>query len=149
TTIVGKLENLASEFPDVAAIRFTLAQLYESLDWGPEFEKTVKDLVTRFPNDEDAVTLGIDHFEAAGDTKKVDELLEHLIRLNPDSEVLVARALNQRDYQAAIKELRRLEKRRSSRKDIADRIENILITSGDKKRTFEQLKKAIEKSPED
>jgi tetratricopeptide (TPR) repeat protein len=149
TTIVGELDKLAQEFPDVSAIRFTLAQLYENLDWGPEFEKTVTDLVTKFPNDEEAVTLGIDLFEAAGDTKKVDELLERLMHLNPDSEVLVARALNQRNYQAAIDELRRLEKRRSSRKDIADRVENILITAGDKEQTFEQLKKAVEKSPED
>lgn len=149
TTIVDDLENLARKFPDVSAIRFTLAQLYENLDWGPEFARTVEELVERFPNDEDAITLGIDHFEAKGDTKKVDELLDRLIGLNPDSEVLVARALNQRNYQAAKDELERLQKRRPSRKDIAERIENLLISAGDKQRTFEQLKKAVERTPED
>lgn len=149
TTIVGDMKSLAEEFPDVSAIHFTLAQLYENLEWGPEHARAVEDLVSRFPDDEDAITLGIDHFEAKGDTKKVDALLAHLIHLNPDSEVLVARALKQRNYEAAIDELERLKKRRSSRKDIEERIENILISAADKQRTFEQLKKAVERSPED
>lgn len=149
TTIVSDLERLARDFPDVSAIRFTLAQLYENLDWGPELEKTVEDIVQRFPNDEDAITLGIDHFEIKGNTKKVDALLEHLIHLNPDSEVLVARALNQQNYEAALEELERLQKRRTSRKDIAPRIENLLISAGDKQRTFEQLQKAVLRTPED
>lgn len=149
TTVIPALEALGREFPEVSAIPFTLAQLYEGLDWGPEHAKTVEDLVRRFPSDEDAIALGIDLFEARGDTKRVDELLDKLIDLNPDSEILVTRALNQRDYKTALEELERLQKRRSSRKDLAARIENILIAAGDKERSFEQLKRAVKRTPED
>jgi hypothetical protein len=63
--------------------------------------------------------------------------------------VFVARALTQKDYESALKELKRLKARRPSRKDIEDRIEAILVQAGDKERTLEQLKKAVERSPED
>ncbi len=149
TTVIPALETLGREFPEVSAIPFTLAQLYEGLGWGPEHARTVEGLVRRFPNDEDAITMGIDLFEARGDTEKVDRLLDKLMILNPDSEILVARALNRRDYESALAELERLQERRSSRKDLAARIENILIAAGDKERTFEQLKKAVERAPED
>lgn len=149
TTVIGDLEQLAKDFPEVSAIYFTLAQLYEGLDWGPEYSRTVEELVQRFPNDEAAVKKAIDYYEAEGNTKRVDALLDHLRKLDPDSELFVARALNQKDYEAALAELKRLEARRPSRKDIAGRIEALLIQSGDKRRTMEQLKKAVERAPED
>jgi hypothetical protein len=70
TTVIADLEDLAADFPDISAINFTLAQLYENLDWGPEHARTVEDLVKRFPRDEDAITLGIDHYEEKGSTTR-------------------------------------------------------------------------------
>ena len=149
TTVVKDLERLVSEFPEVARVHFTLAELYENLDWGPEYERTVLDLIQRFPNDPDAIKMAVDHFETEGDMAQVHELLERLLELDPDSELLVTRALNQKRYQDALAELRRLEARRPSRKDLAPRIERLLISAGDRQRTFEFLKKAIEEEPRD
>jgi tetratricopeptide (TPR) repeat protein len=149
TTIIGDLEKLARRFPEASAIHFTLAELYGNLEWGPERQTKVRDLLKKFPNDEEAIKLGIDLFEEEGNFKQVDELLARLRHLNPDSELFVARALNQQDYESALQELHKLRTRRPSRKDIAPRIEKILIQAGDKQDTFEQLKKAILREPRD
>ncbi len=147
--MIDELEKLATRFPEVATIHFSLAELYDNLDWGAEYERSVLELLERFPDDENALKLGVDFYEAEGKTKKVDELLQRILTLNPDSELLVARALNQKKYSDALKELRRLQARRPSRKDIASRIEAILIRSGDQQKTFETLQKAIEREPKD
>lgn len=149
TTVIDDLEKLAERFPEVSVIHFTVAELYGNLEWGPEHQAKVRDLLKRFPNNEDALKLGVDLYEQEGDFKKVDALLEKLRHLNPDSELFVARALNQQNYQDALKELRKLETRRPSRKDIVPRIEKILVQAGDKEETFEKLKEAIHREPKD
>ena len=54
-----------------------------------------------------------------------------------------------RDWKAAIAELRRLEKRRPDRKEIAARIADVLARSGDPSAAAEQLSKALAKNPAD
>lgn len=149
TTVIDDLKALAARFPEVAVIHFTLAELYGNLEWGPEHAAKVLDLLARFPDNEEAIKLGIDHFEQEGDFEQLDRLLERLGHLNPDSELFVTRALNQQNYSLALTELKRLKARRPSRKDIAERIERILIQAGDKERAFKELKEAIVREPRD
>ncbi len=149
TTVVGELETLSKEFPQVPTIPFTLAELYEDLGWGPERDAAVLTALSRFPQEEGAIKLGIDYFEERGNFEKVDELLARLLKVNPDSELMVTRALNRKDYPAALKELKRLKARRPSRKDIDGRIEHIQIRAGSRRRTTEQLENAIEREPRD
>lgn len=149
TTVVGELEKLAKSFPDVPSIPFSLAELYEELGWGPEYDAAVLSLLAHFPEDEDALRLGIEYHEEAGNFKKVDELLERIVQAHPDSELRLTRALNRRDYKAALAELKRLLARRPGRKDIEGRIEELLIASGDQERTLEQLKNALDREPRD
>ncbi|HXS16278.1 MAG TPA: hypothetical protein VN764_03765, partial [Polyangiaceae bacterium] len=108
TTVVDELETLSKNFPDVPSIPFSLAELYEELGWGPEYDRAVLSLLAHFPEDEDALRLGVEYYEEAGDFKKVDELLERVIKAHPDSELRLTRALNRRDYKTAQSELRRL-----------------------------------------
>lgn len=149
TTVVSELEAMAKEFPDVPTVPFTLAELYEQLGWGPEYEQAVRTLMARFPDDEGAIKLAIDYYESDGQVKKVDELLARLLEINPDSELLVTRALNRKDYDTALSELKRLQARRPGRKDIEERVDHLLVRSGNKQRTMEQLQNAIEREPRD
>lgn len=149
TTVLEPLEALQGKFKEVSAIPFALAQVYSNLGWGPEHERTVKALVEKFPSDTDALSEGIDLYGKEGDEEKERELLDRLRKLNPDSEVFFFRALAAKDYQTALQELRRLGARRPSRKDIQPRIEQLLIQSGDKERTLEHLRAAIEREPRD
>lgn len=149
TTVVREFEALVKEFPEVARIHFTLAELYEELDWGAEYERAVLDLIARFPNDTDAIKLAIDYYENEGQNAKVDELLNRLLELDPDTELLVTRALNQQRYEDALHELRRLAARRPSRKDIPARIERLLVSAGNRQHVFELLKQAVKDEPRD
>ncbi len=149
TTIVSDLEKLEVEFPEVPTIPYTLAELYDDLGWGPEYDQAVLTLLERFPMEEGAIKLGIDFYEERGNFNQVDRLLDRLLEVNPDSELLVTRALNRKDYAAALSELKRLKARRPSRKDIDERIEHLDIRSGNSRRTMSQLKKAIERQPRD
>lgn len=149
TTVVGELETLAETFPDVPSIPFSLAELYEELGWGPEYDAAIQNLLKRFPDDEDALRLGIDYFEENGNFKQVDVLLARLAQEHPDSELLVTRALNRHDYAAALRELKRLQARRPGGKDIEARVEQLLVAAGEESRALDQLKKAIENEPRD
>jgi hypothetical protein len=69
--------------------------------------------------------------------------------LDPDSEIALDRALARKDYRAALAELQRLGERRPDRKDIADRVASVMLRAGLKKESFEQLERALRKSPRD
>lgn len=143
------LSDLAHEFPEVPTIGFTLASFYEELEWGPELEATVALLLERYPSEPDAIAYAIDVAEARGDSGRVDALLTRLLEENPDTEVLLGRALKRRDYEAAHAELERLVKRRPERKDIAERITDLLIRSGDAGKVWQRLEQAVEREPRD
>ena len=87
--------------------------------------------------------------EEDGSLAEADAVATRLKKLDADSEVDLDRAIARRDWKAAIAELRRLEKRRPDRKEIAARIANVLARSGDPSAAAEQLAKALAKNPAD
>ncbi|HSO36145.1 MAG TPA: hypothetical protein VLT33_26640 [Labilithrix sp.] len=146
---VEPLRKLASEVSTVPEVTEQLARVYGKLGWHAERMRTVKDLAERFPDDRDAISLYVGALEEDGALALADKVAERLKKLDPDSEVELDRAIARRDWKAAIAELRRLEKRRPDRKEIAARIADVLARSGDPSAAAEQLQKALVKHPED
>jgi len=146
---VSAINTLVKEFPQVAAIHNAMARTYEQLGWAPELERTIENLVDKFPDDSGAISLGIDLYEARGDTSSVDRLLARVRALDPDSEVMLERALARRDYDGALAELKRLAKRRPSREDLALRIEDVMVRAGNDEHAWKRLEEAIAREPRD
>ena len=146
---VEPLRKIASDVPGVPEVTEQLARVYGKLGWRAERMRTVKDLAERFPDDRDAISLQVSALEEDGALVEADKVAERLKKLDPDSEVELDRAIARRDWKAAIVELRRLEKRRPDRKEIAARIADVLARSGDPSAAAEQLQKALVKHPED
>ena len=146
---VEPLRKIASDVANVPEVTEQLARVYGKLGWRAERMRTVKDLSERFPDDRDAIALYVGALEEDGALVEADKVAERLKKLDPDSEVELDRAVARRDWKAAIAELRRLEKRRPDRKEIAARIADVLARSGDPSAAAEQLQKALVKHPED
>lgn len=146
---VEGLRKIATEVPNVPQIIEQLARVYGKLGWRAERMKAVKELATRFPDDKDAIALYVSALEEDGSLAEADKVAVRLKQLDPDAEVDLERALARRDWKAAIAELRRLEKRRPDRKEIAARIADVLARSGDPSAAAEQLAKALAKNPAD
>lgn len=146
---VDGLRKLASEFSNVPEITEQLTRVYGKLGWRAERMRAVKDLYDRFPDDKDAVALYVSALEEDGALAEADKVALRLKQLDPDAEVDVDRALARRDWKAAIAELRRIEKRRPDRKEIAARIADVLARSGDPSAAAAELAKALAKNPAD
>ena len=108
-----------------------LAQLYSKLNWTAERSVTLKDLAARFPRNPRVLQEVLEVLEDEGRHLEADRIAARIKTLDPDSEIEVDRALARHDYPAAIAELRRLGQRRPDRKDIADRIVEVTMRSGD------------------
>jgi tetratricopeptide (TPR) repeat protein len=148
-TAVTPLEQLAREFPRVPELRFALAQLYGQLGWKPELRRTARELVREYPDSEEALGIGIELYEAEGDFKRVDDMLARLVEKYPDTEVPLTRALARHDYKTALEELRRLGARRPERKDLAERIYDVMVRAGNDQNVWKKLQAAIDKEPRD
>jgi tetratricopeptide (TPR) repeat protein len=146
---VEPLKKLASENPNVPDITVQLARVYGRLSWRAERMRALQDLVQRFPDDRDAIGLYVSALEDDGALAEADKFAARLKHLDPDAEVDLDRALARRDWAAAIAELKRLEKRRPDRKEIAARIADVLNRSGDPSAAAAQLEKALAKNPLD
>jgi len=146
---VEPLRKIATEVPNVPEILEQLARLYGKLGWRAERMRAVKELVERFPDDKEALALYINALEEDGALAEADKVAVRLKHLDADAEVDLERALARRDWKAAIAELRRLEKRRPDRKEIAARIADVLARAGDPSAAAEQLEKALAKNPVD
>jgi tetratricopeptide (TPR) repeat protein len=146
---VEPLKKIAEGVPGVPEVTEQLARVYGKLGWRAERMRTVTDLAKRFPDDRDAIALYVASLEEDGSLAEADKVAERLKKLDADSEVDLDRALARRDWKAAIAELRRLEKRRPDRKEIAARIADVLARSGDPSAAAEQLSKALTKNPAD
>lgn len=146
---IEPMRALASELPNVPQITEQLARLYGRLGWRAERMRAARDLAERFPDDRDALALYLTALEEDGALAEADEVAARMKSLDPDSEVDLDRALARRDWKAAIAELRRLEKRRPDRKEIAGRIAEVLMRSGDPSAAAAQLEKALAKDPAD
>jgi cellulose synthase operon protein C len=143
------VKAMVDEFPEVPEVTRVLATLYGRLGWKAERVQTSLEMVKRFPQDRGALEGAIPALEAAGQNKEADELAVRLKALYPDSEIDLDRALARHDYKAAIAELQRLGVRRPDRKDIADRIANLMVRSGEKTDPVAEIERMLRRSPRD
>ncbi len=146
---VEPLRKLSSDLPAVPQVTEQLARVYGRLGWRAERMRAVKSLAERFPDDRDALGLYLTALEDDGALDEADKVAERIKKLDPDAEVDLDRALARHDWKAAIEELRRLEKRRPDRKEIAGRIADVLMRAGDPSAAAAQLEKALAKNPAD
>ena len=146
---VEPLRKLAAELPQVPQVTEQLARLYGRLGWRAELLQSALSLSQQFPDDRDALGIYLTALEGDGSLAEADQVAARIKKLDPDAEVDLDRALARHDWKAAIAELRRLEKRRPDRKEIAGRIADVLMRAGDPRAAFEQLEKALKKTPQD
>lgn len=146
---VEPMRKLASDLPLVPQVAEQLVRVYSRLGWRAERMRAVKELTVRFPDDKDALALYVAALEDDGTLEEADAVAKRLKELDPDAEIDLDRAIARRDWKAAIAELKRLEKRRPDRKEIAARLADVLLRSGDPSAAAEQLSKALAKNPLD
>ena len=149
TKAIEPVRKLVQQFPEVPAVSLAAAELYARLGWQAEYSNAVKELAERFPDSVKALQLAIDVYEDEGSRDIVDKLVARIQRLDPDSEIVLTRALEREDYATALAELERLGERRPERKDIAKRIHAVLARAGDRQETWKQLRAAVEEEPRD
>jgi len=144
---VRRVSTLVDTFPDVPDILTALAGMYNELGWTSENSSSVRELAKRFPDDPDALTAAVSAFDAIGDSKTADALVERIKKLDRDSEIVLSRALSQQDYPTVLAELKRIAVRRPERKDIAERIYDVMVRAGNEKETWNKLEAMIKKEP--
>lgn len=146
---VDALRKITEETPEVPEATAQLARLYGRLGWRAERMRTVEDLAKRFPDNREILRLYVGALEEDGSIDVADKVATRIKTLDPDSEIDLDRALARHDWKAAIDELKRLEKRRPERKEIAERIAEVLMRAGDPSAAAKQLEKALAKNPQD
>jgi len=144
---VRRVAALVDSFPEVPDLLTALAGMYGELGWTSENSSTVRELAKRFPDDPDALTAAVAAFDAIGDSKTADGLVERIKKLDPDSEIVLSRALSQQDYKTALAELKRIGARRPERKDITERIYDVMVRAGNEKESWNKLEAAIKQEP--
>jgi len=138
---------LVDRFPQVPAVLSELADLYHQLGWSAEYAAAAKLLEQRFPDDPSALEQAVAVHDEQGEPALADALVARILKLDPDSEIALGRALERSDFKTALAELERLGKRRPDRKDIAARIHDVLVRAGKEEETWKKLEAAIKKSP--
>jgi tetratricopeptide (TPR) repeat protein len=138
---------LVDAFPHVPDILTALAGMYNDLGWTSENSSTVRELAQRFPDDPDALTAAVSAFDAIGETKTSDSLVARIKQLDRDSEIVLSRALSEQDYPTVLSELKRIGARRPERKDIAERIYDVMVRAGNEQESWNKLEAAIKKEP--
>jgi tetratricopeptide (TPR) repeat protein len=139
--------TLVDQFPEVPAVLSELADLYHQLGWSAEFASAARRLEQRFPDDPQALEEAVVVHDQQGEPDKADALVKRILELDPDNEIALGRALERDDYKAALAELERLGKRRPDRKDIAERIHDVMVRAGNEAETWKKLEAAIAKDP--
>jgi tetratricopeptide (TPR) repeat protein len=146
---VEEVRKLADLFRDVPEIKEGLAKLYGRLNWTAERSVTLKELAARFPRNTRILQEVLDVLQDEGRHLEADRIAARIKELDPDSEIDIDRALSRHDYKTAIVELKRLGQRRPDRKDIADRIIDVMTRSGERSDTLALLERAVSKKPRD
>jgi len=146
---VEELRRLADHFRDVPEIPEGLAQLFGRLNWTAERSVTLKDLAARFPRNTRILQAVLEVLQEEGRHLEADRVAERIKAIDPDSEIGIDRALSRHDYKGAIGELKRLGQRRPDRKDIADRIIDVMTRAGEHSNTLAMLERAVAKKPRD
>ncbi|WP_437276899.1 hypothetical protein WME90_37460 [Sorangium sp. So ce375] len=142
------IEALADRFREVPDLLKTLAGMYSRLGWRVEHVRTVKEAAARFPDDVEVLGALLRIHDGDGHIAEADALAARIREIDPDAEIELERAIDRRDYAAAIKELTRLGSARKDRKDIAARIADLLTRAGKRAESFQQLERALAKSPD-
>jgi cellulose synthase operon protein C len=140
---------LVDRFPDVPAVIAALVRLYGELGWSAEYSLTAKQLAERFPDNVEALSTAVGVYDQHGAFAKADALVARIQKLDPDSEIVLTRALARADYPGALAELRRLGNRRPDRKDIAERVYDVMVRGGKLSESWKKLEAAIEQNPKD
>jgi tetratricopeptide (TPR) repeat protein len=147
--VIDELRSLARAFPEASAVNYTLAGAYSELGWTVEHNALIKEIVERFPEHTEALQSAVRVYEAEGAVDKVSELVARIKKLDADSEIELYRALGRQDYAAALAELRRIGERRPERKDIAERIHDVMMRAGNTEEAWKKLEAAIAQDPRD
>ena len=146
---VRPVAALVERFEHVPQVHLALAQLYGRLGWTAEYGRTVSAVVQRFENHPEALYAAVALFEQRGDHERAEKLVERIVELDPDSEIVLTRALARQDYASARAELERLGRRRPERKDIKERVYDVMVRAGNKGETENKLLSAIKQDPTD
>lgn len=144
---VPDLVRLVGEFPGVPEVELALARLYGELGWAAEHSRAIKELVLRFPSDPGALHAAVDVYDAAGDARTADALVEKIQRLDRDDEIALTRALAREDYPAAIAELERLAKLHPEQKELVERLHDVNVRAGNLAEVAKKLEAAVAKEP--
>ncbi len=144
---VKQLKRLTKRYEQVPALLGALASVYGELGWTPQYRATVKARAERFPDDIDGLLDAARAWEEEGEEKKAIALFERIRELDPDTEVFVTRALERRNYEEAIAELKRLQQRRPKRKDIKRRIKELKRDAGERIAYVKLLEEAVKDKP--
>ena len=147
--IVPRLEALAERFHEVPEVVKALSSTYARAGWKAEHARAVKEAAERFPEDLDASVALLRLYDDQGRAAEADALVERIRAVHPDSEVSFDRALERRDYAAAIAEAERLGGLRQDRKAVALRVADLLTRSGKRSDSVAKLERAVEKHPTD
>jgi tetratricopeptide (TPR) repeat protein len=147
--VAPKLAALADHFREVPEIVRGLGAMYARLGWRPEHRRTVKLAAERFPDDTDALADRLRMHDENGEIEEADKVAARIKKLDPDAEVDFERAVERRDFKAAVKELERLGKARKDRRDIAARIADMLTRAGASQESMAKLEAAVKKKPQD
>lgn len=145
----AKIAALADRFREVPDILKGLGQIYARAGWTVEHTRNVKETAARFPDDVDALYALLRLHDERGDVAEADKVEKRIEALKPESEVALERALERRDWGAAIKELERIGKAHKDRRDIAAKISDLLTRAGRERESLEALERAVRKDPED
>lgn len=144
---IEPVRKLMKQFPAVPQVTQALARLYGELGWSAEYKRTILKLAHDFPESVEALMAAVEVYDAEGQTEKADALVARIQTLDPDSEVQLTRALARQDYDQALTELRRFAKRRPDRKDLSERIFDVMVRAGNESETWNKLEAAVKKSP--
>ncbi len=147
TEAATKIAQLADRFREVPEILKALGQLYARLGWNVEHARTVRETAARFPDDVEALRALINLHDGRGDVAEADKVSAHILELDPDAEIAFERALERRDFGAAIRELETIGRTRKDRRDIAGRISYLLTRAGAQTESLEGLERAVRKAP--
>ncbi len=144
---ITPLQQLVERYPELDAPLAGLNGAYSRLGWSVEAAEIAKRIAEKSDDDAQAQQRAAANYEERGDWKRADSLFERVLELEPDSDAFVRRALEKRDFDAALKELRRLKKRSDEPDDFDDRIEEIEIRAGLRSDTVADLKRRVEDDP--
>ncbi len=145
----AKVAKLADRFREVPDILKGLGQMYARIGWTVEHARTVKDTAARFSDDTEALFALLRLHDERGDVAEADKVAKRIEALDPEAEVALQRALERRDWGAAIRELERIGSARRDRQDIAGKIAALLTRAGAQRESIDALERAVRKDPAD